>query len=113
MADSNKVLYLIVKRPDATYNNKWMGSRLMELHTNQKVVNKIEKYRNDRLFVKIGAKRDIVCSVMVEDVLKNPDGTFNVKFKDIREDHWVLPGEVRSFAGGCAEGPPPIPVPMN
>jgi len=50
---------------------------------------------------------------MVDDVQKNTDGTYLVKFKDIREDPWVLPGEVKSFAGGCAEGRAPIPVPMN
>ena len=106
-------LYLVVKRPDAVYAHKWQGSRLLELHTNQKALKKIEKYRNERLFVKLAANREIVCSVMVEDIQKNEDGTFNVKFKDIREDLWVMPGEIRVFAGGFAEGRPPIPVPMN
>lgn len=108
-----KVLYLVVKRPDATYVHKWKGSRLLELHTNQKAMNKIEKYRNERLFVKLFSNRQILCSVMVDEVQKNEDGTFLVKFKDIREDHWVMPGEIRTFAGGFAEGRAPIPVPLN
>ena len=113
MSEAEKVLYLNVKRPDVAYNNKWKGARLFELHTTQKVMTKIEKYRNERLFVKLPSKRDILCSVLVEDVQKNEDGTYLIKFKDIREDHWVLPGEIVSFAGGCAEGPPPLPVPSN
>ncbi len=113
MSELQSVLYLVVKRPDPTYNHKWQGHRLLKLHTNEKAMNVIEKYRSERLFVKAFNKRDIICSVIVEDVLKNEDGTFVVKFKDIRRDHWVLPGEIKSFAGGYAEGPPPIPVPMN
>lgn len=113
LSESETVLYLVVKRPDPSYSHKWQGSRLLELHTNQKALNKIEKYRSARLFVKISSKRDIVCSVMVDDVQKNEDGTFLVKFKDIREDPWVLPGSIKSFAGGFAEGVPPIPVPLN
>jgi len=49
LSDAVKVLYLVVKRPDAVYSNKWMGSRLLELHTNQKVMNKIDKYKAERL----------------------------------------------------------------
>ncbi|NJM10020.1 MAG: hypothetical protein HC883_03795 [Bdellovibrionaceae bacterium] len=105
------VLYLIVKRPDSI--SKWKGSRLLEFQTNQKVMNKIEKYRTERLFVKGSSKRDILCSVIVDTVVKNEDGTYLITFKDIREDHWVLPGAIKSFAGGFAEGPPPIPVPLH
>jgi len=107
------VLYLVVKRPDATYAHKWQGSRLLELHTHQKALNKIEKYRNERLFVKLPSSREILCSVMVEDIQKKEDGTYLVKFKDIREDAWVMPGEIRTFAGGFAEGRAPIPVPIS
>lgn len=113
MSETATVLYLAVKRPDPQYNHKWQGFRLLELHTNQKAMNKIEKYKTERLFVKIASKRDIVCSVIVDAVEKNADGTFLVKFKEIREDHWVLPGTIKSFAGGFAEGPAPIPVPFN
>lgn len=113
LSDQEKVLYLVVKRPDPSYTHKWMGSRLLELHTNPKAAKKIEMYRNERLFVKLSTKRDICCSVMVDEIQKNEDGTHLVKFKDIREDHWILPGEIRTFAGGFAEGRPPIPVPMN
>lgn len=113
MSETTKTLYLAVKRPDPNYQHKWQANRLLELHTNQKAMNMIEKYRNTRLFVKIASKRDIVCSVIVEEVVKNDDGTFNVKFNDIRCDNWVLPGAIKSFAGGFAEGPPPIPVPVN
>jgi hypothetical protein len=113
LSDLAKVLYLVVKRPDTAYAHKWSGARLLMLHTNQKAVSKIEKYRSERLFVKLASNREILCSVMVEDVKKNEDGTFHVTFKDIREDHWVLPGEIRTFAGGFAEGRAPIPVPLS
>jgi hypothetical protein len=111
--ETKKTLYLAIKRPDPKFNHKWRGSELLELHTNEKAMGKIEKYRNERLFVKVASKRDIICSVMVDEVQKNEDGTFLVKFKDIRRDHWILPGAIKSFAGGFAEGPPPIPVPLN
>lgn len=113
LSDSEKVLYLAVKRPDASYSHKWKGPRLLELHTNQKAISKIEKYRDQRMFVKGSSNREIICSVMVDTVEKNEDGTFKVTFKDIREDQWVMPGEIRSFAGGFAEGRPPIPVPLS
>ena len=113
MSEPAKVLYIVVKRPDPKYDHKWQGSRLLELHTTQVAVNKIEKYRNERLFVKVPTKREILCSVMVDDITKKEDGTFLIRFKDIRQDPWVLPGEVKSFAGGFAEGIPPIPVPLN
>lgn len=113
LSDTNTVLYLNLKRPDPTYNHKWQGFRLLELHTPAKVMSKIEKHKDERLFVKVSTKREIVCSVVVDEVVKNEDGTFTVKMKEIREDSWVLPGAIRSFAGGFAEGPPPIPVPVN
>lgn len=113
MSELKTAGYLAVKRPDPQFQNKWQGSRLLELHTNKKVMAKIEKYRNERIFVKAAAKREISCSVMVDEVRENADGTFLVKFKDIRTDHWVVPGAIKSFAGGFTEGPPPIPVPMN
>lgn len=112
MSEVPKALYLVVKRPDPTYAHKWQGSRLLELHTNQKALSKIEKYKDERLFVKLASNREILCSVIVDTIQKNEDGTFLVKFKDIREDHWVMPGEIRIFAGGFAEGRPPIPVPL-
>lgn len=113
VSETQNVLYLDVKRPDPKYHHKWRGSELLVLHTTQKAMDVIEKYRSERLFIKMASKRDIVCSVIVEDVLKNEDGTFMVKFRDIRRDHWVLPGGIKSFAGGLAVGPPPIPVPTN
>ncbi len=113
MSETSKALYLMVKRPDPKGNHKWRGSELMELHTNEKAMGKIELHRNERLFVVVSTNRQIVCSVMVDEVQKNPDGTYMVKFKDIRRDNWVLPGAIRSFAGGFAEGPPPLPVPLN
>jgi len=112
MSEPQNVLYLAVKRPDPTYKHKWRGAELLELHTNEKAKNMIEKYRSERLFVKVASKRDIVCSVIVEDIVKNEDGTFIVKFKEIRKDPWVLPGDIKSFAGGFAVGRAPIPVPM-
>jgi hypothetical protein len=109
-----QVLYLIVKRPDPKFQHKWRGSELLEFHTSEKARSKIEKYRGERLFVKITDKRDIVCSVIVEDVIANEDGTFVVKFNDIRRDHWVVPGEIKgTAAAGFVEGRPPIPVPSN
>ncbi|MGE4130496.1 MAG: hypothetical protein AB7F86_02600 [Bdellovibrionales bacterium] len=113
MSEEKKVLYIVVRRPDAKYNHKWQGARMLELHTDQKAVNLIEKYRADRLFVKISTKREIICSVVVEDIQKNEDGTVVVKFNDIRTDHWVIPGEVKGNTRGYVEGPPPIPVPTN
>jgi len=114
LSETQVVLYLIVKRPDPKLRHKWRGSELLEFHTNAKAKAKIEKYRSERLFVKISTRRDIVCSVMVEDVLANEDGTFVVKFSDIRTDHWVVPGEIKgTAAAGFAEGRAPLPVPMN
>lgn len=107
------MFYLVVKRPDPKFNHKWRGSHLLELHTDQKIMNLIDKNRSERLFVKISSRRDIICSVIVDDAIKNEDGTFMVKFKEIRTDGWVLPGEIKSFAGGIVKGPPPIPVPTN
>ncbi len=105
--------YLAVKRPDPKFKHKWRAAELLELHTTEKVIAKIEKYRNERLFIKVGGQREIVCSVLVDEIEKNSDGTYLVKFKEIRTDHWVMPGAIKSFAGGFAEGPPPIPVPIN
>jgi hypothetical protein len=113
LSETESVLYLVVKRPDGAYNHKWQGARLLVLHTNQKTLNKIEQYRTERLFIKLASNREILCSVMVDDIEKKDDGTHLVKFKDIREDPWVLPGEIRTFAGGFAVGRAPIPVPMN
>lgn len=111
MNDTKKTCYLAVKRPDPKFNHTWRGSELLDLHTIEKTIAKIEKYRAERLFVVVVSKREVICSVMVDEIQKNEDGTFLVKFKEIRRDHWVLPGAIKSFAGGIAEGPPPIPVP--
>jgi hypothetical protein len=114
VSEPETVLYLIVKRPDAKLQHKWRGSDLLEFHTNEKAKNKIEKYRGQRLFVKLSNRRDIVCSVIVEDVVTNPDGSFMVKFNEIRKDNWVVPGEIKGTAAtGFVEGRAPLPVPMN
>jgi hypothetical protein len=113
MSEIQDVLYLIVKRPDTSFAHKWQGPHLMSFHANEKSMKLIEKHRNERLFVKVSTKREITCSVIVEDVQKNEDGTFMVNFKEIRTDHWVVPGTVRGVTRGCVEGPPPISVPMN
>jgi hypothetical protein len=114
LSEAETVLYLIVKRPDAKLQHKWRGSDLLEFHANEKTKNKIEKYRGQRLFVKLSTKRDIVCSVVVEDVVSNEDGTYMVKFNDIRKDHWVVPGEIKGTAAtGFVEGRAPLPVPSN
>jgi hypothetical protein len=114
VSETGLVLYLIVKRPDPKLQHKWRGSELLEFHTNSKAKNKIEKYRGERLFVKLTDRRDIVCSVIVEDVISNEDGTFIVKFNDIRKDHWVVPGEIKGTASsGFVEGRAPLPVPLN
>ncbi len=113
MSEVEKVLYLVVKRPDLAYTHKWQGARLLVLHTNQKCLNKIEQHKTERLFVKLASNREILCSVLVDEIQAKEDGTHLVKFKDIREDPWVLPGEIRTFAGGFAVGRAPIPVPMN
>ncbi len=109
--ESQTVLYLYVKRPDSA--SKWIGSRLQEFQTNQKVITKIEKHKDERMFVKASSKRDIVCSVMIDQVTKNPDGTFLVTCKEVRQDVVIMPGVIKSFAGGFAEGPPPITVPLS
>gem|GEM_PF-5481487 len=109
--DQSTVLYLYVKRPDSS--SKWIGGRLQEFQTNQKVISKIEKHKDERMFVKASSKRDIVCSVMIDQVTKNPDGTFLVTCKEVRQDVLIMPGVIKSFAGGFAEGPPPITVPLN
>src|SRR5882757_9705031 len=95
LSETQAVLYLIVKRPDPKCQHKWRGSELLEFHTNAKAKSKIDKFRSERLFVKISNRRDIICSVIVEDIIANEDGTFLVKFNDIRRDPWVVPGEIK------------------
>lgn len=114
MSETEDVLYLIVKRPDTKLQHKWRGSELLEFHTNAKAKSKIDKFQGQRLFVKISNRRDIICSVIVEEIIANEDGTFLVKFNDIRRDPWVVPGEIKgTAAAGFFEGRAPVPVPSK
>lgn len=114
MSEAETVLYLIVKRPDPKLNHKWQGSDLLAFHATEKAKNKIEKYRGQRMFVKLSTRRDIICSAMLEEVVDNQDGTYMVKLNEIRKDHWVVPGEIKGTAAtGFYEGRAPLPVPLN
>jgi hypothetical protein len=103
-------LYLIVKRTEAQFRNKWQGKKLLELHTDQKLLTTINAHPNERIFIKLPKEGSTICCGKVEKVENEADGTFRVFFTETAEYIAVVPGSVEFHRKAYGVGADPIEI---
>ena len=103
-------LYLVVKRTEAQFRNRWMGKKLLELHTDSKLLATIKSHGDERIFIKLPKEGSTICCGKFEKAVDEPDGTFRVFFTETAEYVAVVPGQVEFHRRTYGEGPDPIEI---